>query len=114
MKTPSAGQIDQALYVAAQLQPDDMPAIAAAGFRSIINNRPDHEAGAGEPTSAQLEAAARGAKLECRYIPVPAGHEPEQAQSMASAVVVLPTPVLASCRTGRRSAALYRISKGGA
>ncbi len=115
MNTRSAEQIDGALCVTAQVQPDDMPALAAAGFRSIINNRPDHEGGAGQPTSAQLEAAAREAGLEYRYLPVPpAGHTPEQARSMASAVHALPKPVVAFCRTGRRSAALYRMGKGGA
>jgi uncharacterized protein (TIGR01244 family) len=110
MKAPEP--IDAALSVAGQLQPEDMPALAAAGIRSIINNRPDFEAGAAQPTSAQLEAAARAAGLDYRYLPVPpAGHTPEQARSMASAVAALRQPVLAFCRTGRRSAALYRMGR---
>lgn len=106
-------QIDEALCVHAQVQPEDMPAIADAGFRSIINNRPDFEGGPDQPTSAQLEAAARQAGLEYRYLPVPSmGHTPEQARSMASAMAELPGPVLAFCRSGRRSAALYFMSQG--
>ena len=31
------------ISVAAQLQPADMDTLAAAGFRSVINNRPDGE-----------------------------------------------------------------------
>lgn len=99
----------------AQVQPEDMPAIAAAGIRSIINNRPDFEGGASQPTSAQLEAAARDAGLEYRYLPVPpADHTAEQARSMVCAVESLPQPVIAFCRTGRRSAALYRMGKNAA
>jgi uncharacterized protein (TIGR01244 family) len=112
MNIHSPEQIDEALCVTAQVQPDDMPALAAAGFRSIVNNRPDFEGGIGQPTSAQLEAAARAAGLEYRYLPVPpAGHTREQACSMASTVDALPKPVVAFCRTGRRSAALYRMGK---
>lgn len=108
-------QIDEALCVTAQVQPGDMPALAAAGFRSIVNNRPDFEGGPAQPTSAELEAAARKAGLEYRHLPVPpAGHTPEQARSMASAVDALPKPVVAFCRTGSRSAALYRMGKSGA
>lgn len=110
MNTLSLERIDEALYVAPQVRPEDMPALAAAGARSIINNRPDFEGGAGQPTSAQLEDAARAAGLGYRYLPVPpAGHTPEQARSMANAVSALPQPVVAFCRTGRRSAALYRM-----
>lgn len=108
-------QIDTTLAVAAQLRPEDMPALVAAGFRSVINNRPDFEGGPGQPTSAELEAAARGAGLEYRYLPVPpARHTWEQASSMARAVAALPHPVLAFCRSGRRSAALYRLGQGAA
>lgn len=112
MKTFSPERIDEALCVTAQVQADDLPALAAAGFRSIVNNRPDFEGGLGQPTSAELEAAAGKAGLEYRYLPVPpAGHTLEQARSMASAVGALPKPVVAFCRTGRRSAALYRMGK---
>ncbi|MEJ7930814.1 TIGR01244 family sulfur transferase [Ramlibacter sp. AN1015] len=115
MTTRSTEQIDAALYVTPQVQPEDMAALAAAGFRGIINNRPDHEGGEGQPTSAQLEAAARQAGLAYRYLPMPpTGHTPEQARDMANAVDALPKPVVAFCRTGRRSAALYRMGKGGA
>lgn len=113
MNTFTPEQIDEALRVTPQVQPEDMPAIAAAGIRSIINNRPDLEGGAGQPTSARLEAAARAAGLEYRHLPVPpAGHTPEQARSMVEAVDAMPHPVVAFCRTGRRSAALYRMGKG--
>lgn len=115
MNTLPPEHVDETLCVTAQLQPEDMPAVAAAGFRSVINNRPDGEGGAGQPTSAQLAAAARNAGLEYRHIPVPpVGHTPEQARSMAGVVEALPAPVVAFCRTGRRSAALYRMGKSGA
>lgn len=113
MNTFSPEQVDGSLSVTAQRHPEDMPALAAAGFRSVINNRPDFEGSPSQPTSAQLEAAARAAGLDYPHRPVPpAGHTPEQARSMARAVDALPQPVLAFCRTGRRSVALYRMGKG--
>lgn len=107
-----AEQVDRGLATAPQLAPADLGAVAAAGFRAVINNRPDHEGGVGQPTSAEIEAEARRAGLEYRHLPVPpAGHTVEQAQAMVQLVATLPHPVLAFCRTGRRSAALYRLGK---
>lgn len=109
MNTFSLVRIVDVLWVASQLQPEDMRTLAAAGFRSVINSRPGVEGGAGQPTSTQLEAAARAAGPDCLHLPAPsAGHAWGQALSMASTVDALPHPVLAFCRTGRRSTALYR------
>jgi uncharacterized protein (TIGR01244 family) len=114
MTTFSIVRIVDALWVASQLRPEYMRTLAAAGFRSVINNRPDFEGGANQPTSTQLEAAARAAGPDCRHMPAPsAGHAWGQALSMASTVDALPHPVLAFCRKGRRSTALYR-GKGAA
>ncbi len=35
-----------------QLMPTDMAAVAAMGFQSVINNRPDGEGGPDQPTTA--------------------------------------------------------------
>lgn len=100
--------VDEALSITPQLSGEDMQAAAAAGYRSIINNRPDFEGGPGQPRSAELEAAARAAGLQYRHLPVPpSGHSDADARRMAELVDTLPKPVLAFCRSGRRSAALY-------
>ncbi|HEY9240130.1 MAG TPA: sulfur transferase domain-containing protein, partial [Burkholderiaceae bacterium] len=52
-------QLSADVCVAPQLEPTAMAQAAAAGFRSIVNNRPDFEGGPDQPTSAALEAAAR-------------------------------------------------------
>jgi uncharacterized protein (TIGR01244 family) len=49
--------------VAPQIVPAQLAEIARAGFRSVINNRPDLEGGADQPNSAEIEAAARAAGL---------------------------------------------------
>jgi uncharacterized protein (TIGR01244 family) len=115
MSHPALEPIAAGLAVCGQLQPADMAALAAVGIRGIVNNRPDHEGGPGQPTSAELEAAARAAGLDYRHLPVPpAGHTPEQARRMAETVAALPKPAVAFCRSGRRSAALYRLGQAGA
>lgn len=104
--------IDEHLSISAQLEPQEVSRIAQSGYRSIINNRPDFEGGPSQPTSAKLEAAAREAGLAYQHLPVPpSGHTESQARQMLELVNRLPQPVLAFCRTGRRSAALYRMGQ---
>lgn len=103
-------RVNESLYVGPQMEPGHMAALAQAGIRSVVNNRPDGEAGPAQPTSAELEAAARAAGLEYRYLPVPpAGQAEADAREMARLVASLPQPVLAFCRSGRRSLALYQF-----
>jgi len=99
--------------VAPQLAADDMAAVAAAGFKSVINNRPDFEGGPDQPTHADIEKAARAAGLEYRYQPVVGTNI--QAQDVATfgeLVQSLPQPVLAFCRTGTRCTVLFRAASG--
>lgn len=101
-------QIDTDVCVAPQLTPEAMADAAAAGFRSVVNNRPDHEGGPDQPTSAQIEAAARAAGLEYRYLPVQGGYQsPEEIAQFALLLEELPRPLLAFCRSGARSTRLY-------
>ena len=94
--------------VAAQLSPDAMAEAAAQGFRSIVNNRPDHEHGPGQPTNAQVEAAARAAGLDYRWLPVAGGYQsPEEIAAFAALLRELPRPLLAFCRSGARSTRLF-------
>lgn len=107
-----AEPVDTALAITQQLAPEDMDSVARAGFRTVINNRPDHEGGPGQPTSAELERAARERGLEYRHLPVPpSGHSDEDARAMANLVERAPQPVVAFCRTGKRAAALYQKGK---
>jgi uncharacterized protein (TIGR01244 family) len=100
--------IEPGLAVASQLGPQHMAAVRAAGFASVINNRPDGEAGLLQPTDAQIRAAAQAAGLHYVFLPVPpSGHADDDARRMAAWVQTLPPPVLAFCRSGARSMALY-------
>ena len=111
MSSVQITRVSPDLALAPQLDPGTMAAVAAAGYRSVINNRPDFEAGPSQPTSAAIEAAARAAGLEYAYLPVhPALQTPEEVERFAELLRTLPAPVLAFCRTGTRSGKLYRAT----
>jgi uncharacterized protein (TIGR01244 family) len=94
--------------VAPQLTPEAMAEVARAGFRSVVNNRPDFEHGPDQPTNAAIEAAARAAGLEYRHLPVDSGFQtPEQIAAFAQMLEELPRPLLAFCRSGARSTRLF-------
>jgi uncharacterized protein (TIGR01244 family) len=94
--------------VAPQLTPAAMAEAAAAGFKSVVNNRPDFEHDPDQPTSAQIEAAARAAGLDYRWLPVDGGYQsPDEIAAMAQLIRELPRPMLLFCRSGARSTRLF-------
>ena len=106
---PSVNAIAPDVCVAPQLAPQSMAEVARLGFRSVVNNRPDFEGGAEQPTSAQIEAAARAAGLEYRHLPVNGAYQsPQEIAAMAELLTRLPRPVLLFCRSGARSTRLYQ------
>jgi uncharacterized protein (TIGR01244 family) len=100
--------IGEGVYAAPQLRPEAMAAAAEAGFKSVINNRPDMEGGPEQPTNASIEAAAVAANLAYAHLPVQGGYQsPEQIAMCAELLRVMPKPVLMFCRSGARSTNLY-------
>ena len=94
--------------VAPQLTPAAMAEAAQAGFKSVVNNRPDFEHGPDQPTNADIEAAAHAAGLEYRFLPVDSGYQsPEEIAAMAALLAELPRPLLMFCRSGTRSTRLF-------
>jgi len=114
VSAPAVQQLSADVCVAPQLDPAAMAWAAQAGFKSVINNRPDFEGGPDQPTSAMMEAAATAAGLRYAYLPVaPAVQTPEEIARFAALLVELPKPVLAFCRSGTRSGKLYRAATSG-
>lgn len=106
-------QLTDRLSVAAQISADDIADLAAAGFRSLINNRPDGEV-EGQPSNAALAAVAAQHGLAWRYLPVRSGQVGDQdADDFADALRELPAPVLAFCRSGTRSSSLWALQADG-
>ena len=103
--------LTEAFAVAPQLGPDDMRAVADAGYKSVIINRPDWEGGAGQPASADVMEAARAAGLVIEYQPVISGGMTEEdVLRFKQLLDRLPSPVLAYCRTGTRCTRLFEAA----
>ena len=104
-------QVAADVCVAPQLTPAAMAEAAAAGFKSVVNNRPDFEHGPDQPTHAQIEAAARAAGLEYRFLPVAGGYQsPQEIAAFAELLRTLPRPLLVFCRSGARSTRLFQAA----
>ena len=103
-------KLTDSVAVSAQISPEDIPQIAACGYRVLINNRPDGEE-AGQPGGAALAAAARAAGMEYRYMPVTAPDFPgADFDSLCALFGDSTRPVLAFWRSGTRCANLWVAS----
>jgi uncharacterized protein (TIGR01244 family) len=106
-------RINDDISVAPQISPDDMPALKAAGFTTVINNRPDDEA-PDQPSSATMQAAAEAAGLKYHYIPLGReGVSPEMIEEERAVLEGSDGPVLAFCRSGTRSTTLWALAQAG-
>lgn len=104
--------MSESVGFAGQLSPANMAEVAAKGFKSVINNRPDFEGGPDQPTSASIEAAAREAQLDYVFQPVVAGQVTQfDVEAFARHYNELPKPILMFCRTGSRSNGLHQLAK---
>jgi len=104
-------KLDDFMSVSPQISVADIPAIRAAGFTAIMCNRPDGE-DAGQPAFAEIEAAAKAAGLEARFVPM-AGRLPtdEALTGFARALAEIRGPIFAYCRTGTRCEILWNATQ---
>lgn len=110
-------QLTPQLHVASQITKEDIPAIAAQGFKVILNNRPDGEGeGEGQPPAAEIEAAAKAHGIEYIYQPVVGtAITDENAEAFGATIAACINgnsgPVFAHCRTGTRCTILWMLSQ---
>ena len=111
MSLPPLRPLSADVSATSQLEPAAMALLAEAGFKSVINNRPDHEGGADQPTSAAIEAAATAAGLRYAHLPVAPGYQsPEEIARFRELLDAMPKPMLVFCRTGTRSGKLFQAA----
>lgn len=111
MTTTPFRQLDDAITVAGQIQPADVVEAAAAGYRLVINNRPEGEE-PGQPAAADIEAAAKAAGMAYVAIPVDhSGMRRDQVNAMKQALEGAEGPALAFCRSGTRSTFLWALAR---
>ena len=97
-------RVTDVLSVAPQISADDVAAAAKLGVKVLINNRPDGEE-PGQPTGAEIKAAAEAAGLAYVEIPVDrSGLSPDHLDAWDAAGEA---PALAYCRSGTRSITLW-------
>ena len=95
---------------APQISLADVAEAARQGFKTLISNRPDGEE-PGQPTAAEVAAAAQAAGLAFHHIPVRGGPTPEQVEQTQAVLQDADLPVLAFCRSGTRSIITWSLSQ---
>jgi sulfide:quinone oxidoreductase len=106
-------KITEELSVAPQIAASDIATIAAAGYRSVICNRPDGES-TDQPCCGDIEAVVKAYGLVWRSQPVRSGAVTiADAEEFGALLAELPKPVLAYCRSGTRCATLWSLSEAG-
>jgi len=106
-----AHELDRKTLIGGQIAPADVAGLKAQGVTLIVNNRPDGE-DVGQPTSAEIEAAANEAGLDYRHVPIARGMGPSDVEAMRNAIHSAGEGKLfAYCRTGNRSALAWAVAK---
>jgi uncharacterized protein (TIGR01244 family) len=102
-------QLDEKTLVAGQIGPAQVAQAKAEGVTMVVNNRPDHE-DAAQPTSDEIERAARDAGLDYRHIPI-VRMGPSDVDAMRAAMAAVGDgKLLAFCRSGMRSTLAWAVA----
>jgi len=107
---PDFRRVTDDFTTAPQIAIADVAEAARQGFKTIISNRPDGEE-PGQPTAAEVEAAAKAAGLAFFHIPVRGGPTPDQVEQTQAILAEADGPVLAFCRSGTRSIVTWSLSQ---
>ncbi|UWQ47159.1 TIGR01244 family sulfur transferase [Leisingera aquaemixtae] len=97
--------------VSPQISAEDLPAIAAAGYKTVICNRPDEEVPPSHQADA-IRAAAEAAGL--RFEVLPLTHQtmtPENVALQRELYESSDGPVLAYCASGTRSSVVWALGQ---
>jgi len=99
--------------VSPQIMTTDLPAIKAAGYATIIDNRPDGEIPPALHASV-MQAAAEALGLRFVVNPVIGGMMTmENVTAQGAAIAASPGPVFAYCASGNRSSMVWALSQAG-
>jgi len=104
-------KISPEFFVAGQVSVTDVATVAAQGVKTIICNRPDNEA-QDQPASSDIAAAAAGLGIAFLNVPVVSGALTENdITDFEAACRDAQEPILAYCRTGKRSSILWALTE---
>jgi len=102
-------QVTPDFSVAGQIDATDVARAAEAGYKTLVNNRPEHEE-PGQPSAAEIKAAAEAAGLSFINLPYAGQTPPNVVAETAALLEEAPAPVLAYCRTGTRSIKAWALA----
>jgi uncharacterized protein (TIGR01244 family) len=106
-------QITPRYAVSPQIDPEDIAAIKAAGFTTIICNRPDAEIGPSHHASVMAQAAAAEGLA---FHDLPLTHQtmtPDRIGQQRALIDGATGPVLAYCASGTRSSVAWSLGQAG-
>jgi len=99
------------VQIAGRLDRADIDALAKAGVRTIINNRPDGE-DPGQLPAAEARRIAEAQGVVYHHIPITAATLLRaDVDAFAAVLRHAPGPIVAHCRSGTRSALLWALTR---
>jgi uncharacterized protein (TIGR01244 family) len=105
--------LTETFAVSPQIAPEDLADIKAAGFSTILCNRPDGEV----PPELQADAIRRAAEaLGLRFVLNPLSHGSltmDHIETQGQTLAESDGPVFAYCASGNRSSILWALSQAG-
>jgi uncharacterized protein (TIGR01244 family) len=104
-------QLMPGLSVAGRLDRADIDALARAGVRTIVNNRPDDE-DPGQLPAAEAKQLTAAHGIAYHHIPITAATLTRgDVDAFAAILRDAAQPVVAHCRSGTRSALLWALTR---
>jgi sulfide:quinone oxidoreductase len=109
--SPPLAELAPGLSAAGKLDRADIEALAKAGVKTIINNRPDGE-DPGQLPAGDARRLAESLGIAYHHIPVTAvSLSRGDVDAFAAALKSAPQPVVAHCRSGTRSTLVWALSR---
>lgn len=104
-----AKPLSGSVSVSDQITLDRLEQVRSAGFRALIDLRPDGES-PDQPPSHEVAKAAEQAGLRFAYVPIAHGDIPDNSvEALGQSFARLPEPILLYCRSGRRAARTWAL-----
>lgn len=111
-RPPKTTNLRRDVAVTSQLEQAQVKAVRRAGYKTVVDFRPDGEV-ARLSGSKAMKAAVEEWGLDFAYIPVPHGDTvPEAAvQKLVGILTSSPKPLLLYCRSGRRATRTWSLAE---
>jgi uncharacterized protein (TIGR01244 family) len=111
-RPPKTTNLSHDVAMTSQLEQAQLEAVWRAGYKTIVDFRPDNEVGQQSGSSA-MKVAAENNRLNFAYIPVPHGDSiPEAAvQKLVGVLSSSHAPFLLYCRSGRRATRTWSLAE---